>query len=85
MIDLLADKIADLESLVRAAITLMALGFVGVVWARTKSFVPVVGALLLGALVVWGINNVDFLERKIGEEFDEGGFPATPVEESSGG
>jgi hypothetical protein len=85
VIDLLADKIADLESLVRAAITLMALGFVGVVWARTKSFVPVVGALLLGALVVWGINNVDFLERKIGEEFDEGGAPATPVEETSGG
>jgi hypothetical protein len=80
VIDLLSDKIADVEAVVRAAITLMALIFVGMVWAKTKSFVPVVGALLLGALVIWGVNNVDFLEQKVGEEFDEGSLgPSTSV------
>jgi hypothetical protein len=79
VIELLSDKIADVEMLVRAGITLMALIMVGLVWAKTKSFVPVVGALLLGALVIWGVNNVHFLEQKVDEEFRDGSLhPLTP-------
>jgi hypothetical protein len=75
VIELLSAKIADVESLVRAAVGLMAVVMVIVVWARTKSFVPTVGAVLFGAFVTWGVNNVAFLEQKVGEEFDDSGAP----------
>jgi len=69
VIQLLNDKIADVEGLVQGVVGLMALVMVIVVWARTKSFVPTLGALLFGAFVIWGVNNVAFLEQKVDEEF----------------
>jgi hypothetical protein len=69
VIQLLSEKIADVEGLVRAVVGLMALVMIIVVWVRTKSFVPTLGALLFGAFLIWGVNNVDFLEQKVGEEF----------------
>lgn len=78
MIQLLSDKIADVEGLVRAFVGLMALVMIIVVWVRTKSFVPTVGALLFGAFLIWGVNNVDFLEQKVDEEF-QGMAPVPPV------
>jgi len=69
LIQLFSDKIADVEGLVRSLVGLMALVMIIVVWARTKSFMPTLGALLFGAVVIWGVNNVDFLERKVDEEF----------------
>jgi hypothetical protein len=68
--ELLHGEIARVESLVQAAVALMALIMVIVVWVRTKAFVPTIGALLFGALMTWAINNVAFLEQKVGEEFD---------------
>ncbi len=78
MIQLLSDKIADVEGLVRAFVGLMALVMIIVVWVRTKSFVPTLGALLFGAFLIWGVNNVDFLEQKVDEEF-QGMAPVTAV------
>jgi len=69
VIELLNDKIADVEGLVRAFVGLMALVMVIVVWVRTKSFVPTLGAVLFGAFVIWAVNNVAFLEQKVDEEF----------------
>ena len=77
MIDLLNDKIADVEGLVRAFVGLMALVMVIVVWVRTKSFVPVLGAVLFGAFVIWAVNNVAFLEQKVDEEFQSLRAPTT--------
>lgn len=71
MIDLLQSKLTEVESLVQAAVGLMALVMVIVVWARTKAFVPVVGAVLFGAFVTWAVNNVAFLESKVDEEFQD--------------
>jgi hypothetical protein len=76
VIQLLSDKIADVEGLVRAFVGLMALVMIIVVWVRTKSFVPTLGALLFGAFLIWGVNNVDFLEQKVDEEF-QGMAPVT--------
>lgn len=72
MTELLHGEIARVESLVQAAVALMALIMVIVVWVRTKAFVPTIGALLFGALMTWAINNVAFLEQKVGEEFEAG-------------
>jgi hypothetical protein len=71
--ELLHGEIAKVESLVQAAVALMALIMVIVVWVRTKAFVPTIGALLFGALMTWAINNVGFLEQKVGEEFEAQG------------
>lgn len=69
MIDLLSSKLADVEGLIQSAIAVMALVMVISVWARSKALVPTLGAVMFGALVVWGVNNVEFLEQKVDEEF----------------
>ena len=77
MVELLHGEIAKVEALVQAGVALMALIMIVVVWARTKAFVPTIGAVLFGALVTWAVHNVDFLERKVGEEFESESAPAT--------
>lgn len=70
MIDLLNDLIGRVEGLVIGGISLMALVMIGVTWAKTRSFVPVVGAVIFAALVIWGVHNVDFLQERIGEDIE---------------
>lgn len=69
MTDLLLAEIAKGEILVQAVIGLMGLVMIVAVWARTKSFVPTLGAVLFGAIVNWAVLNSDFLEAKVNEEF----------------
>ena len=42
--------------------------FVVATWVRTKSMVPTLGAILLGAVVIWGVNNFDMLENQVNED-----------------
>ncbi len=77
MTELLQGEIAKVEALVQAVVGLMALIMVVAVWARTKAFVPTIGAVLFGALVTWAVHNVDFLEQKVDEEFQS--MPAAAV------
>jgi hypothetical protein len=80
VIDLFHNLIGEAQDLVTAAVVLMAIVMVVSTWARTRSFVPTIGALLFGALVIWGVRNVDFLEEKVGEDIvDESGAPAVPA------
>jgi hypothetical protein len=79
MTDLLHAEILKIEALVQAGVALMALVMVVVVWARTKAFVPTIGAVLFGAIVTWGVHNVDFLQQKVNEEFQQQGFHLTPT------
>jgi hypothetical protein len=79
VIDTLNNLIAQAEVLVVAAIGLMAIAFVGVVWARTKSAVPTVGAVVLGAVVVWGVSNIDFVQQKVDQDIRDAGALA-PLE-----
>lgn len=79
MIDTLNNLIAQAEVLVVAAISLMAIAFVAVVWARTKSAVPTVGAVVLGAVVVWGVSNIDFVQQKVDQDIRDAGALA-PLE-----
>lgn len=72
MIELFNGKIAEVQALVQSGVGLMALVMVGVVWAKTKAFVPTMGALLFGAIVIWGVHNTDFLQRKVGEDLQQG-------------
>jgi hypothetical protein len=53
----------------------MAIAFVVMTWVSTKSLVPVLGAVLLGAIVIYGVQNYDFLEQKVEEDFEQRGTP----------
>ena len=49
-------------------------------WARTKSAVPTVGAVVLGAVVVWGVSNIDFVQQKVDQDIRDAGALA-PIEQ----
>jgi hypothetical protein len=80
MTDLMHAEILKVEALVQAGVALMALIMVVVVWARTKAFVPTIGAVLFGAVMTWAVNNADFLQQKVNDEFQtQQGMPAVVV------
>lgn len=77
MIDLFNNLIGEAQDLVTAAVVLVAIGMVLSTWVRSRSFVPTLGAIIFGALVIWAVHNVDFLEEQIGEDIvEESGAPA---------
>ena len=53
----------------------MAILFVVMTWVNTKSLVPVLGAVLLGAVVIYGVQNYDFLQTQVEEDFEQRGNP----------
>lgn len=68
MLRIINNFIASFQTLVIAGILLLAIVFVGMTWVRTRSLAPTLGAVMLGAVVVWGVNNIDVLEDKVNED-----------------
>ena len=52
MVNLLNGIMQDVRTLILGAIILMAMVFVIMTWARTRSLVPTLGAVILGAVVI---------------------------------
>ena len=73
MLEIINNFIESFQVLVVAGILLLAIVFVGMTWIRTRSLAPTLGAVLLGAVVVWGVNNIDVLENKVNEDVNRGG------------
>lgn len=76
------DMIGQATTLVRAAIVLVAIVMVVMVYARTRGqlVATAVAALMAGA-VIWAVNNIDWFERKVGEETIAGaGAPVAVVD-----
>lgn len=76
------EMINQATTLVRAAIVLLAIVMVVMVYARTRGqlVATAVAALMAGA-VIWAVNNIDWFERKVGEEtIAAGGAPVVLVE-----
>jgi hypothetical protein len=65
----------DGKQLLIAVTGVMAIWFVIWTWFRTKSIVPTLGAVLMGAAVLWGVTNVGGLKDKVNEDIsrNEGG------------
>jgi hypothetical protein len=70
VVDVLTDLLNDAKGLVLLAITLAAIWFTAWTWVRTRSIVPTLSALLLGALVLWGVNNYTGLREQVDEDFN---------------
>lgn len=56
MSNLLHGAMNDARTVLVSAIILMAIAFVIMTWVRTRSLVPTLGSLLLGAIVIAGVN-----------------------------
>jgi hypothetical protein len=72
---LLNGLLGDARQILVTVTGVMAVWFVIWSWIRTRSIVPTLGALLLGAAVLWGVTNVGTLKNKVNEDIsrNEGG------------
>jgi hypothetical protein len=68
MVQILENVIQDAEVLLRAGLAVLALAMIGAVWVRTRSLMPVLGAVLLSAVVLYAVNNMTFLQREVQED-----------------
>jgi hypothetical protein len=73
MVDVLQGALDAGEGLLRALVGVMALWFVVWTWARTRSLMPVLGAALVGAVVIWAVSvsGLNFLENRVNEDVNE--------------
>jgi hypothetical protein len=62
--------INDAETLMISAMIVMSIWFAIWTWIRTKALAPTIGALLLGAVVVWGVSNVRGLRDQVNEDIN---------------
>lgn len=67
MSNMLNGILADAREVLLGAIIVMAIAFVIMTWVRTRSLVPTLGSLLLGAVVIAGVNNYGAL-KDVAEE-----------------
>lgn len=51
--------LGDAKQLLQASVAVIAIWFVVWTWVRTRSIVPTVGAVLLGAVVSFGVAQMD--------------------------
>jgi len=83
MIQNLTSLTADARLLIQAVVVVFAIGMTLATWARTKSAVPTVATLVLAAIVIWGVNNIDVLQNQVNEDLGAPG-PAADVAGPSG-
>ena len=75
MPNMLNGMMQDAKGLILGAIVLMAMVFVIMTWARTRSLVPTLGSLLLGAVVIGGVAKYTTLRNEV--EDDIGRYTTT--------
>jgi hypothetical protein len=68
--NLLNGMMNDARSLLLGAIILMAMAFVVMTWARTRSLVPTLGALLLGVIVIAGVASYGTIRGEVEDDID---------------
>jgi fatty acid desaturase len=70
MFDVFDGVIRDTRTLLTAAIGVVAIWFVAWTWFRTKALVPTLGALLVSAVVIFGVTNFSTLTDRIEHDVD---------------
>jgi hypothetical protein len=85
MSDLLHGIMNDAKVLLVSAIILMAIAFVIMTWVRTRSLVPTLGSLLLGAIVIAGVNRYSTLQDEAEKDITRyTQSDSTPLSEQGG-
>lgn len=70
MFNIFNGALKDAQSLLNLAIGVIATWFVIWTWVRTRSIVPVVGAVLLGAVVTFGVFQMTDLKDYVNNDVD---------------
>lgn len=70
MRNLLQGFINDGKQIMIGIVVLMAIAFVIMTWNRTRSAVPVLGAILLGGAIIWGVSSYDVLKETVNNDVD---------------
>ena len=73
MIELLEDLVDRSVGFMEGAIVLVAIVMAVVVWVTSRAILPALGALVFGAFMIWAVQNIDFIQERIGEELDRNG------------
>lgn len=71
MSNLLNGIMADAKEVLLGAIIIMAIAFVIMTWIRTRSLVPTLGSLLLGAVVIAGVNQYGDLKKVAEQDIED--------------
>jgi len=70
MTNVLNGIMGDVRSLLIGGLILMAIAFVIMTWARTRSLVPTLGAVLFGVIVIAGVTRYSSLRTETQDEID---------------
>ncbi|MGH2602066.1 MAG: hypothetical protein ACRDJ9_22100 [Dehalococcoidia bacterium] len=73
MIELLEGLVERTVGFMEGAIVLVAIVMAVVVWVTSRAILPALGALVFGAFMIWAVQNIDFIQERIGEELDPEG------------
>ncbi len=71
MNNLLEGIMGDVRSLLIGGLILMAIAFVIMTWARTRSLVPTLGAVVFGVIVIAGVTRYSSLQTETEDEIDD--------------
>jgi hypothetical protein len=70
LVDILQNMFNEVRGLIILAVVLIGMVFVITTWMRTRSLAPTIGALVVGALIVWGVSAFDWFANRIGEDVE---------------
>lgn len=73
MFEILNSFVRDAENLLIGVIVVVAIAFVAMTWMRTRALAPTLGALLLGAIVIFAVFNFRGLARIVESDVDDRG------------
>lgn len=68
IIDTIETKLGQIEDLLITLLSVIAVWMVTKTFFRTGALVAAVVAIVAGAVVLWGVNNIDYLKTKLDGE-----------------
>jgi hypothetical protein len=68
MVDVINDLLRDGKTILIAALGVMVIWFIIWTLQRTRALVPTLGAVILGAAVLWAAANIPTVQREIDED-----------------
>jgi hypothetical protein len=71
MFEILDGFVRSARSTLLGGMGVVAIAFVAMTWMRTRALAATLGALLLGAVVIYGVSNFDALSNDIKQDVDD--------------
>jgi hypothetical protein len=75
--EILDGFVASAETTILGAMIVVAIASVAMTWMRTNALAPTLGAVLLGAIVLYGVNHFRDLSNDVNEDVKDRRVQAT--------